>query len=46
MHDVREKLRAWQDDYNHRRKHGSLGNLTPSEIATMRSGQPMEAANL
>ena len=46
MHDVREKLRAWQDDYNHHRPHGSLGNLTPSEFATMRSGQPMEAANL
>jgi putative transposase len=46
MHDVREKLKAWQDDYNHRRPHGSLGHLTPSEFATMRSGQPKEAANL
>ena len=39
-------LHAWQDDYNHHRPHGSLGNLTPSEFATMRSGQPMEAAIL
>jgi putative transposase len=46
MHDVREKLRAWQDDYNHHRPHGSLGNLTPNEFATMRSGQPKEVANL
>jgi putative transposase len=46
MHDVREKLHAWQDDYNHRRPHGSLGHLTPSEFATMRSGQPKEAARL
>jgi putative transposase len=40
MHDVREKLKAWQDDYNHQRPHGSLGHLTPSEFAKMRSGQP------
>lgn len=46
MHDVHEKPRAWQDDYNHHRPHGSLGHLTPSEFATMRSGQPKEAANL
>ncbi len=46
MHDAREKLRAWQDDYNHHRPHGSLGHLTPSEFATMRSGQPKQAANL
>jgi hypothetical protein len=44
MLDVREKLKAWQDDYNHCRPHGSLGQLTPSEFATMRSGQPKEAA--
>jgi len=46
MHAVREKLQAWQDDYNHHRPHGSLGHLTPSGFATMRSGQPKEAANL
>ena len=46
MHDVREKLKAWQDDYNHQRPHGSLGHLTPSEFAKIRSGQPREAANL
>jgi putative transposase len=31
---------------NHCRPHGSLGHLTPSEFATMRSGQPKEAAEL
>lgn len=46
MHDVREKLKAWQDDYNHCRPHGSLGHLTPSEFVTLRSGQPKQAANL
>ncbi len=46
MHDVRAKLKAWKDDYNHCRPHGSLGHLTPSEFATMRSEQPKEAANL
>ena len=39
MHDVHEKLQAWQDDYNTHRPHGSLGHLTPSEFAQMRSGQ-------
>jgi putative transposase len=46
MHDAREKLTAWQDDYNHRRQHRSLGLLTPSEFATLRSRQPKQAANL
>lgn len=46
MHGVHEKLKAWQHDYNHHRPHGSLGHLTPSEFATMRSEQPKQAANL
>ena len=46
MHDAREKLKARQDDYNSCRPHGSLGHLTPSEYARMRSGQPNGAANL
>ncbi|HHX0887793.1 TPA: integrase core domain-containing protein [Pseudomonas aeruginosa] len=25
MHDTREKLKAWQHDYNHHCPHGSLG---------------------
>jgi putative transposase len=33
-------LTAWQDDYNHHRPHGSLGQLTPSEYA--RNGQNAE----
>ena len=36
MHDVREKLQAWQDDYNHHRPHGSLGHLTPTEFVAQR----------
>jgi putative transposase len=46
MHDMHEKLVAWQYDYNHCRPHGSLGHLTPSDFATMRSGKPKEAADL
>jgi putative transposase len=30
---ARDTLRAWQDDYNQRRPHGSLGHLTPTEFA-------------
>lgn len=30
---ARATLTAWQDDYNYRRPHGSLGQLTPSEFA-------------
>ena len=25
LHDAREKLKAWQHDYNQHRPHGSLG---------------------
>ena len=39
MDDVRQRLQAWRHDYNHHRPHGSLRHLTPSEFATMRSGQ-------
>ncbi len=39
MHDMRERLRAWQHDYNVHRPHGSLGHLTPSEFVKLRSGQ-------
>jgi putative transposase len=46
LHDAREKLKVWQDDYNHHRPHSSLGNLTPSEFVNRRSVQPNEAASL
>lgn len=46
LHDAREKLKAWQDDHNHHRPHGSLGHLTPSEFVKKRSVQPEEAACL
>ena len=42
MHDVRERLIAWQQDYNTCRPHGSLGHLTPSEFRRRRSEQPAE----
>lgn len=39
LEDVRVTLEAWREDYNHRRPHGSLGHLTPSEFA--RKGQQL-----
>lgn len=37
LEHARATLRSWQDDYNHQRPHGSLGNLTPSEyVKTVR----------
>ena len=32
LHDAREELTKWQDDYNNCRPHSSIGNLTPSEF--------------
>ncbi|GAA4340438.1 hypothetical protein GCM10023165_20380 [Variovorax defluvii] len=46
LHDACERLKAWQDDYNHHRPHGSLGHLTPIEFVKKRSVQPEEAACL
>ena len=43
MYDAREKLKAWQEDYNTCRPHGSLGHLTPSEFVKMRSAQQAES---
>lgn len=33
LSDARVKARAWQEDYNDRRPHSSLGYLTPSEFS-------------
>jgi len=43
MQDAREKLKAWQHDYNHHRPHGSLGHLTPSEFVKKRPDQQLES---
>jgi putative transposase len=31
--DARRKLEAWRQDYNEKRPHSSIGNLTPIEYA-------------
>src|SRR5688572_20718894 len=46
LDDVRATLKEWQDDYNHRRPHGSLGHLTPSEYARRGQQTGSEAAKL
>jgi len=33
--DAQEKLDAWRTDYNEKRPHSSLGNLTPDEFARL-----------
>lgn len=37
---ARSVLAAWRYDYNHRRPHSSLGNMTPAEMAAKSTGQP------
>jgi len=46
LDEVRAVLEAWRDDYNHRRPHGSLGHLTPSEFATRGQESDPKAAKL
>jgi len=41
--EAREKIRAWQHDYNHNRPHSGLGNMTPAEFMA-RKGLEMRAA--
>ena len=36
LKDAKTKIEAWRRDYNQRRPHSSLGNLTPNEFATHR----------
>jgi putative transposase len=43
---VRAVLKAWRDDYNHHRPHGSLGRLTPSEFAAKGQKTDPEAPKL
>ncbi len=31
LEDAREKVEAWREEYNRRRPHGALGNLSPEE---------------
>jgi putative transposase len=38
--DAREKLEAWRLDYNQRRPHSSLGDLTPAEYVDRHRRQP------
>ena len=33
LHDARDKLEAWRQDYNQNRPHGAIGHLTPVEFA-------------
>lgn len=43
LDELRAVLKAWKHDYNHYRPHGLLGNLTPSEYGSKRSGNDPEA---
>jgi putative transposase len=46
IEEVRATLNEWQDHYNLRRPHGSLGHLTPSEYARRGQNPGSEAAKL
>lgn len=46
LYDLREKMKAWQHDYNHHRPHGSLGHLPPNEFVQMWSVKPKETTSL
>lgn len=46
LEHARATLKAWQDDYNERRPHSSLGHLTPIEFATKGRGTASEMARL
>lgn len=41
--DARETLEEWQDDYNWRRPHSALGNLTPMEFLQRKAMDKMAA---
>jgi putative transposase len=41
--EAREKIRAWQHDYNHHRPHSGLGNIPPAEFMA-KKGLEMRAA--
>ena len=36
LEDARDKVEAWREEYNRRRPHGALGNLSPVEYAGVR----------
>ena len=36
LEDAREKVEVWRQEYNRRRPHGALGNLTPVAFARVR----------
>ena len=40
LDDARRKLLEWKTDYNERRPHGSLGDLTPTEFAAKERQKP------
>jgi putative transposase len=41
--DARKTLEEWQEDYNWRRPHSALGNLTPMEFLQRRTMDKMAA---
>jgi putative transposase len=36
LEDAREKVEAWREEYNRRRPHGALGNLSPEEFTKVK----------
>jgi putative transposase len=44
LHDARDIISAWQDDYNTVRPHSSLQQLTPNEYARTFTRSPRPSA--
>jgi transposase InsO family protein len=43
LRDARKALEEWQEDYNWRRPHSALGNLTPMEFLQRKAMDKMAA---
>ncbi|WP_394199752.1 integrase core domain-containing protein, partial [Litoreibacter albidus] len=43
LRDARKTLEEWQEDYNWRRPHSALGNLTPMEFLQRKAMDKMAA---
>lgn len=46
LHDAKQKIEAWRQDYNAARPHSALGDLTPVEYREKNHPQPVLIANL
>ena len=46
LQDAQTNIENWRNEYNHKRPHSSLNDLTPVEYAAMLNSGEQEAVNL